>query len=172
MAGNKMEVERKRLTDRHREIIAGIAAGKTSKQMGDEMNISYRTVQGHRRDLFKIFNVTNSTQLLLVAKAEMDSSVRGSYPFHKLKFLEKQIVDLTAAGYSAKDVARILLLKENTVNACKNRLYKKLGVNNVNAMLQVLEGLWPERTKTSMPKAGQAEEAEQIEEVSIPEMGC
>ena len=41
------------LTGREREVLAGIAKGRTNKEIGAELGISHRTVETHRESLMR-----------------------------------------------------------------------------------------------------------------------
>ena len=53
-----------KLTAREREIAPMIGNGMTSKQIGDRLGISHRTVEVHRAKLMKKFNVSNTAELV------------------------------------------------------------------------------------------------------------
>ena len=53
-----------RLTPREREVMEHLLAGKTSKQIAAAMNVSTRTVEGHRRMVLFKMNVSSATQLV------------------------------------------------------------------------------------------------------------
>lgn len=52
------------LTPREREIAPLIGQGMTSKQIGERLGISHRTVETHRARLMKKFDVNNTAQLV------------------------------------------------------------------------------------------------------------
>lgn len=52
------------LTPREREVAELLVAGKTSKEIAVAMNVSVRTVEGHRRMVFSKMNVSSATQLV------------------------------------------------------------------------------------------------------------
>jgi len=43
----------KMLTPRELQILEGVAAGRTSREIGDQLHISYRTVQKYRQNMCK-----------------------------------------------------------------------------------------------------------------------
>ena len=51
------------LTDRELDILRNLAAGKTSKQIGDELYISPHTVDTHRRNLLKKLDCRSVVEL-------------------------------------------------------------------------------------------------------------
>jgi len=52
------------LTPREREVMELLVAGKTSKEMAVAMNVSVRTVEGHRRIVLSKMNVSSAAQLV------------------------------------------------------------------------------------------------------------
>jgi DNA-binding NarL/FixJ family response regulator len=52
------------LSDRELEVLKLLARGKTSKQIGLELNISPLTIKAHRRNMIKKLQVNNSTELI------------------------------------------------------------------------------------------------------------
>lgn len=61
---NKTEVS---LTKREKEIIQKIAEEMSNQQIADELNISLRTVETHRRNLMQKLNVKNAVSLVKYA---------------------------------------------------------------------------------------------------------
>jgi two-component system response regulator FixJ len=63
------------LTPREREVAELLIAGKTSKEIAVAMNVSVRTVEGHRRMVFSKMNVSSATQLVrtVLSVREADS---------------------------------------------------------------------------------------------------
>lgn len=64
-----------RLTPREREVMELLVAGKTSKEIAVAMNVSVRTVEGHRRIVFSKMNVSSAAQLVrtVLGAREADS---------------------------------------------------------------------------------------------------
>jgi two-component system, LuxR family, response regulator FixJ len=52
------------LTPREREVMDLLVAGKTSKEMASAMQVSVRTVEGHRRMVLSKMNVSSAAQLV------------------------------------------------------------------------------------------------------------
>lgn len=61
MGGEKKE--RSVLTPRQREVLIGIASGKTSKEIAEELGISPRTVDTHREDIMKRLRIHTGIEL-------------------------------------------------------------------------------------------------------------
>ena len=53
-----------RLTPREREVMEHLVTGKTSKDIAVAMNVSIRTVEGHRRMVLSKMNVSSAAQLV------------------------------------------------------------------------------------------------------------
>ena len=54
-------------TDRELTIISLIARGRSSKQIADELNISFNTVETHRKNLMKKYDVFTAPELACLA---------------------------------------------------------------------------------------------------------
>lgn len=65
MSGEKGEEE---LTEREHDIVRLVALGKTSKEIGEELHVSNRTVDSHRHRIFKKLDMNNTAQLVIWAK--------------------------------------------------------------------------------------------------------
>ncbi|HSV08421.1 MAG TPA: response regulator [Candidatus Binatus sp.] len=53
-----------RLTPREREVMGGLVAGKTSKEIGVELHLSARTVEAHRAQVLAKMEVDSGTKLV------------------------------------------------------------------------------------------------------------
>jgi len=60
-----MEEDSERLSDRELDIIKLAAKGLTNKEIADELHLSYRTVEGHMRDVFNKLGVGSRTEAVL-----------------------------------------------------------------------------------------------------------
>ena len=61
------------LTEREREILAQLAAGRNSKAVADALAVSVRTIEGHRTHLMRKLGVRNTLQLASLVR-ELDLS--------------------------------------------------------------------------------------------------
>jgi len=55
------------LTERELEILWRVADGNTSREIGEELAISRRTVERHRSNIIKKLNLKNGNELLKTA---------------------------------------------------------------------------------------------------------
>ena len=60
-----MEEDSENLSDRELDIIKLAAKGLTNKEIADELHLSYRTVEGHMRDVFNKLGVGSRTEAVL-----------------------------------------------------------------------------------------------------------
>ncbi len=58
------------LSSREKEILKGIAYGKASKQIAEDLNISKHTVDTHRRNMIEKTGAANTTELVNKATKE------------------------------------------------------------------------------------------------------
>jgi FixJ family two-component response regulator len=62
------------LTEREREVLLGVVAGKSSKAIAQEFAISVRTVENHRANLMAKAGVASVAQLIAWAKGALENS--------------------------------------------------------------------------------------------------
>jgi DNA-binding NarL/FixJ family response regulator len=60
-----LEEEPEHLSDRELDIIKLAARGLTNKEIADNLHLSYRTVEGHMRDVFNKLGVGSRTEAVL-----------------------------------------------------------------------------------------------------------
>jgi len=65
------------LTPREREVMELLIAGKTSKEIAAAMNVSVRTVEGHRRMVFVKMNVSLAAQLVRTVLGAREADPRA-----------------------------------------------------------------------------------------------
>jgi FixJ family two-component response regulator len=65
------------LTPREREVMELLVVGKTSKDIAGAMNVSVRTVEGHRRMVLAKLDVTSAAQLVRIVLTVRDADSRG-----------------------------------------------------------------------------------------------
>jgi DNA-binding NarL/FixJ family response regulator len=77
-------------------------------------------------------------------KLNEQESNEGHEPFPddiKLSRREKEIIRMIVEGRSSKDIADALFLSELTIRTHRKNINKKLGVNNVAALMARIRGL-------------------------------
>lgn len=65
---DSFEQRRASLTEREREVLEHLLAGKTSKETARTLSISPRTAEAHRRNLLQKFGVASAKELLLLSR--------------------------------------------------------------------------------------------------------
>jgi two-component system response regulator FixJ len=65
------------LTPRERQVMELLLTGKTSKEIAVAMNVSVRTVEGHRRNVFSKINVSSAAQLVRTVMSVREADSRA-----------------------------------------------------------------------------------------------
>jgi DNA-binding NarL/FixJ family response regulator len=77
---NGFSVAKANLTERELEILEFICEGLTSKEIGDKLNLSSRTIESHKKNMMQKFNVNNVTKLVsIVLKNKILDQSSNSY---------------------------------------------------------------------------------------------
>jgi len=70
----------------------------------------------------------------------------------ELTYRQQQVLELVAAGYSAKEIAALLGLHARTVEFHKNRLCRKAQASGAVAMLRQFYNFIPRRVVVARPR--------------------
>lgn len=62
--GKKEDNEYPEITPREKEVLELVAGGRSTKQIADKLKISIRTVESHRINMLKKFDVNNTAELI------------------------------------------------------------------------------------------------------------
>jgi FixJ family two-component response regulator len=66
-----------RLTPREREVMTLLVAGKASKEIATALNVSVRTIEGHRRMVFSKVHVSSAAQLVSTVLSAREAPARA-----------------------------------------------------------------------------------------------
>jgi len=69
------------------------------------------------------------------------SALSGDSPLSQLTARELEVLELIGGGYSNRDIAKILVISEHTVNDYTKKIYRKLDVHSRHAAAQVINKL-------------------------------
>jgi DNA-binding NarL/FixJ family response regulator len=58
------------LTEREREVIALMCEGLTAKQIGEQMHLSFKTIETHKANIYRKADVHNAIQMVIWAVRE------------------------------------------------------------------------------------------------------
>jgi DNA-binding NarL/FixJ family response regulator len=64
---NKNKPENTALSDREKEILVQVTKGRTNQEVGENLNISKRTVETHRRNILAKLNMKNTAEMIRYA---------------------------------------------------------------------------------------------------------
>jgi len=67
--------------------------------------------------------------------------VFGNSPLSQLTAREQEVLNLIGGGYSNRDIAKILVISEHTVNDYTKKIYRKLDVHSRHAAAQIINRL-------------------------------
>ena len=67
--------------------------------------------------------------------------VFGNSPLSQLTARELEVLNLIGDGYSNRDIAKILVISEHTVNDYTKKIYRKLDVHSRHAAAQIINRL-------------------------------
>jgi FixJ family two-component response regulator len=70
-------VQPRRLAPRERDVLELLVAGQTSKGIATALQVSVRTVEGHRSRLFSKMNVSSAAQLVRSVLSARDATPRA-----------------------------------------------------------------------------------------------
>jgi DNA-binding NarL/FixJ family response regulator len=150
-----------RLTGRELEVLDLIRSGRSVTEIAERLGISPRTVENHKRSIFRKLGVSSREgavsraailDLLPPSGGEETFASTGRLPNCEgmpqgmsLTGRERDILQCIAQGDSVRQTARALGVAEKTVENLQSLLYRKLGVHNrVEALaVAVSQGLMP-----------------------------
>lgn len=66
-SGNTFPDENRTLTNSEKEIVKLIAEGLTTKEIANRKHLSFHTVNTHRKNIFRKLNVSNASELIMLA---------------------------------------------------------------------------------------------------------
>jgi len=119
----------------HRALAAGAAGYLLKESAGSEVVTAVRAVHAGNRYLSRA----------VAEFGRADSTRSTASPLERLSARERQVLQLVAEGKSSAEIARIVHLSPKTVETYRSRLMKKLGVNDIPALvrLAIQHGITP-----------------------------
>jgi two-component system response regulator NreC len=125
-------------------VLEAGGSGYVRKTSADEDLI--RAIQTVARD--EVFLYPNATKLLL-RQYKMADRKGENGPLEKLSEREREVLALTAEGYSSGEIGKKLFLSPKTVDTYRARLMQKLGLNHRSELVRLA-------LDTGLLKSGQA----------------
>ncbi len=135
---------RANLSPRQAEIFELIRIGMDNKAISEDLNVTVATVRAQISRVLKKLGVHNKTQaVLLLYPSQLESTITVPEGVNLSDFSQpqKEIMEMSAIGLSAKEIAFALGKKPKAINARLRRIYEKLGVSNRTAAVYAFAGL-------------------------------
>ena len=121
------------LSPTEREIVHLVGHGLTNKEIGDQLSISHRTVQGYLSRVFAKLGVRTRREIRTAVQNLTVPHQSGSRPFHgraSLSPTEREIVHLVGDGLTNREIGDRLFISHRTVHGHLWRVFRKLGVSS------------------------------------------
>ena len=113
-------------------VLEAGGSGYVQKTKADEDLLSaIRVVAGD-----EVFLYPSATKLLLKGYRTVEDPARAD-PLHDLSDRERQVLGLTAEGYSSSEIGKKLFLSPKTVDTYRARLMQKLGLTHRSELIRL-----------------------------------
>jgi DNA-binding CsgD family transcriptional regulator len=120
---------RRPLTEREVQVLSLIATGSTRETAAAELGLAPATVRRHATRIFAVLGARNAAHAVAIAhRAGVLGSRRTRAVGGPVTWRERQVLRGIAAGLTAAQLGRVLLLSPETVKSHLSRVYRKLGV--------------------------------------------
>lgn len=130
------------------EVLQLVARGWSCRRIAEHLGISRFTARKHRANLCRKLDCHSASQLSAVAVRVCESPLlHEPCPFDpegtkQLQPREKQVIFLLAEGMTSKQIARKLGgISPRTVQKHRERAMRKLGIQNMTALMQAVSAL-------------------------------
>jgi DNA-binding NarL/FixJ family response regulator len=127
------------LSQRAQEILDLTVSGLTSRQIGERLGLSSRTVENHLRDIYARLGVNSRAQLvraavggqIMSARPEASVVVEPETPRSlELTPMERRIAALVVQGLTNRQIAARIYVSRHTVDAHLRAIFRKLRVSS------------------------------------------
>jgi len=120
---------RRALTEREVQVLSLIATGSTRETAAAELGLAPATVRRHATRIFAVLGARNAAHAVAIAHhAGVFGSCRTMPVDGPVTWRERQVLRGIAAGLTAAQLGRVLVLSPETVKSHLSRVYRKLGV--------------------------------------------
>lgn len=137
VASSDASVHEACLTPRQRQTLALLLAGRSTKEIADDLGISPHTATDHTKAIFRQFGVGSRAALLAhlwhekLGRGEVSST---AVPV-ELAPRQRQTLELLLAGQSAKEIAERLGISRHTASQYTKAILRRFGVGSRTALL-------------------------------------
>ena len=126
---------RQTLSQTERTLLDFLARGFAMKQIGEQMNLTTRTVQKYVTDLRLKMEAKNNAQLIAYALASKKKRREIKQdPFASRQTLsesEREVIELLSRGWTAREIGEHMALNSRTIERHIENLRLKMNARNV-----------------------------------------
>ncbi len=123
------------LTPRELEVLELVVKGCNNKEIGDQLNLTVKTVKFYLSKIYEKTDSHNRTQAInnFHAAKRLSQDLESSrIQLFDLTPRELEVIELVVKGYSYKYIAKKLFITKGTVNTHVQNVMNKLGVRDRN----------------------------------------
>jgi DNA-binding CsgD family transcriptional regulator len=127
------------LTKREAQIVALIAEGKPTAQIAAELRVTVFTVQKHRSNISRKFDLHTSAQLVsfCVSRSPDASTPAPHSTMLSLTSREVGILRELSRGRTSKEIGKILCISHRTVSKHIENIRKKISPNTLASLIRI-----------------------------------
>jgi DNA-binding NarL/FixJ family response regulator len=125
-----IDLDQVKVTPREQQVLNLLVQGFTNKEIGEQMNISQRTVKQHLRMLFSRVGIHEGAKRVKLARYAQKDESAVMTPCEGLNPSEHQISVLVWEGMTNREIGKIIGTSEQVVKNHLRSIFDKLGVWN------------------------------------------
>jgi DNA-binding CsgD family transcriptional regulator len=123
-----INLDQVKVTARDQQILNLLVQGCSNKEIGDQLNISPRTVKQHLRELFFRAGILDGRKRVKLARYVHEDESKVVTPCASLNPMESQISILVCEGLTNREIGKICGTSKEVIKYHLRRAFDKLGV--------------------------------------------
>jgi DNA-binding NarL/FixJ family response regulator len=117
-----------KVSPRDQQVLNLLVQGCSNKEIGDQLNISPRTVKQHLRMLFLRAGILDGRKRVKLARSVHEGDSAVMTPCARLNLIESQISILVWEGLTNREIGKIVGTSEQMIKNHLHSAFDKLGV--------------------------------------------
>lgn len=120
------------ISDRERQILAGLARGRTNAQIAEDLDLSPHTVKSHIERITHRYGARGRAGLVGIAYRRGDLASLKPEPRDQVVLGKATltVLDGMARGLTNREIGRLRGRDEETVRSLARRMFRKLGAHH------------------------------------------